>query len=229
MLLGVYFINYISLYNGRSTDVYTTMIDSITLLYLLAVLHAQCARAIRQEPALKPALLTVVEHLSRIQPRPQPLAPQTLPVCQHLSTLLRPTDEDPIIRGLLPICPHLAWTQNPNYTDGQMSDTFLANYGYADIVSPQGLIADHDFAVGLLLLGPQTHYPPHHHPAEELYYTVSGKASWWQPGQEWTNQGPGAYVHHRSGVAHAMQTARQPVCLLYMWWGQVTERAQFIR
>lgn len=205
------------------------MIDSITLLYLLAVLHAQCARAIRQEPGLRTPLLTAVEHLSRILPRPEKMAPQVLPVCQYLPSLLRADDEDPVVRGVAPLCAQLAWVQNPNYTGGQLAPAFLANYGYAEIIGPQGVVLDDEFMLGILLLGPQTEYPAHYHPAEELYYTVSGDASWWQREQPWTQRGSGSYVYHPSGVAHAMQTARQPVCLLYMWWGEIGVPAQLLR
>lgn len=203
----------------------TLLGDENHLLTAVATLFHQAA--IQQRESSAP-FLQVSSHLQRIKPSRQPLLPPgSLPVCQYLErTLKAPSVDATLVTALRPLLSALAWIQNPNYLTGNMPAGFLENYGYADIVSPRGLIADDKFALGILLLGPNTEYLPHYHPAEEIYYTVGGVCDWWQTGQLWTQQQPGAFVYHPSGVVHAMRTAKEPVCLLYTWWGAVQSAAQ---
>src|SRR5262249_13521798 len=67
------------------------------------------------------------------------------------------------------LAPHFSWTQNPNYRRKPPDPGFLDRYGYAVIVGPRdgppALAVDSRVAIGVLLLGPDTHYPLHSHPA----------------------------------------------------------------
>ncbi|MFN8495720.1 MAG: dimethylsulfonioproprionate lyase family protein [Caldilineaceae bacterium] len=190
---------------------------------------ARCFQQASEAPSARtPPFFQVNAHLHRIKPACEPrLSAQTLPVCRYLrQTLQAPGADRALVQALEPLLPLLAWIQNPNYQKGVMPAGFLENYGYADIVSQRGLIADDEFALGILLLGPHTEYPPHHHPAEEIYYTLGGWAEWWQTGQTWLARSAGSFVYHPSGVVHAMRTGAEPVCLLYAWWGDVQTAAQ---
>jgi mannose-6-phosphate isomerase-like protein (cupin superfamily) len=198
------------------------------VFHLLAVIQTRLVQALAYQPHLAPVLHTVIDHLRRVPIEIQPLMARRLPVCRYLPDLLHQQSEEPVSRALTILLPHLAWVQNPNYMQGKMPMTFLENYGYADIISRRGLIFDHAFALGFLVLGPHTEYPPHNHPAAELYYTVSGTARWWQTGQKWTQRKTDTFVYHPSSVAHAMCTDGQPVCLLYAWWGEVGTAARLI-
>ncbi len=214
-------------------DVLSTMSDSTSVMtlvfHLLAVIQTRLVQALAYEPKLAPILHTVVDHLRRVPIEIQPLRASRLPVCRYLPALLHQQAEEPISRALTMLLPYLAWVQNPNYTQGKMPVTFLENYGYADIISRRGLIFDAEFALGFLVLGPNVEYPPHGHPAEELYFTVSGSAQWWQTGSKrWTTRKAGSFVHHLPGVAHATRTGRQPICLLYAWWGEVGPAARLL-
>lgn len=79
----------------------------------------------------------------------------------------------------------------------------LERYGWFDVASPRGLVEADALAVGLLLLGPDTLYPPHAHPAMELYHVVAGTAEWWSADGAWTAArgqlrlppAPGAALH----------------------------------
>jgi quercetin dioxygenase-like cupin family protein len=183
--------------------------------------------------AIPPARLALVrQHLQRIdqpeytaviQRRPV----QSLPVCRYLQGLLDVAE--PRLGGALgQLLLGLCWVQNPNYTAGQMPRGFLENYGYSELIGGRGLVQDEAFALGLLLLGPHTLYPPHHHPADEIYYTVAGQATWWQRDGPWIARYDGSLVDHPSGVVHAMRTADTPVLLLYCWWGEVGVAARLI-
>ena len=66
------------------------------------------------------------------------------------------------------------WRQNPNYSVANMGAAFMAGYGYVEFAGPKdALFHAPDIRVGLLLLGPRLHYPPHAHPAEEIYHPLT--------------------------------------------------------
>ncbi len=107
----------------------------------------------------------------------------------------------------------LCWRQNANYTDV----TFLDRYGYCELLGPNGHWHTDAVAVGVLLLGPDTFYPEHAHPAREHYVVLGGTAEWWQHGGGWRRLPPGSLIEHASGQPHAMRTARQPLLAAYLW------------
>jgi hypothetical protein len=89
-----------------------------------------------------------------------------LPVCRHLPAALGQATAGavPLAAAVEALIPVLAWTQNPNYQRSPPSPGFLDRYGYAVIAGPKNgapaLVRHPDLAFGLLLLAPQTAYPP---------------------------------------------------------------------
>ncbi len=120
-----------------------------------------------------------------------------------------------VIAELCRAARHLAWRQS--YTAKDLDGAFLDNYGWTEIIGLSGPIASERVACGFLILGPLTHYPPHHHEAEEFYLPLSGTAAWQQGAMQWRDRSPGSAIHHRSGEAHAMRTADDPLLALYLW------------
>ena len=55
----------------------------------------------------------------------------------------------------------LNWMQSPTYSDRILGEGFSANYGWAEIIGPNGFFAGDDLLLGLLMLGPDRHYPDH--------------------------------------------------------------------
>lgn len=122
--------------------------------------------------------------------------------------------------------PLATWLQNPNYSVEAMGPGFVDRYGYVELIGPGRPVESTDLLVGLLLLGPEMHYPDHAHPAEEIYHVVAGHAEWWREGQGWLRKPPGAIIHHRPMVRHAMRTGEEPLLALYCWTGNVEVYAQ---
>jgi len=94
-------------------------------------------------------------------------------------------------------------------------------YGYVELIGPGRPVESTDLLVGLLLLGPEMHYPDHAHPAEEIYHVVAGNAEWWREGEGWRMRPPGSVIHHTPMVRHAMRTSDEPLLALYCWTGNV--------
>jgi hypothetical protein len=108
----------------------------------------------------------------------------------------------------------LVWRQT--YAAGDVGDSFLRNYGYAEIVGMKS-IPSRRIACGFLILGPSTLYPRHRHEAEEIYIPLRGTARWEQSDAVWRERRPGAVIHHASDEPHSMQTGAEPLLALYIW------------
>src|SRR5262249_23600516 len=113
---------------------------------------------------------------------PAAAVPFGLPVCRFWAPALATPDRQAPLAGLIHalqvLGPWLVWTQTPNLRQSPPSADFLDRYGYAVIAGPAegppALIGHAALALGVLLLGPRTHYPLHRHPAIELYVPLSG-------------------------------------------------------
>jgi quercetin dioxygenase-like cupin family protein len=128
------------------------------------------------------------------------------------------------------LAPALRWARNPNYRR-RPHTRFVARYGYAVLVGPpdrqaRPLVPESRLAMGLLMLGPDTVYPRHFHPAEEIYLPLSG-AAWWQRGEEpWRRVVPGTPIYHPGGLPHATRTDGAPLLALYIWCGDIGVHAR---
>jgi Dimethlysulfonioproprionate lyase len=141
----------------------------------------------------------------------------TLPVLRWLPELARtaPAFSAKLVASLSHARCALAWRQS--YTKPEVSESFLENYGWSELVGPRGPFPCSAFACGFLLLGPRTHYPSHYHEAQELYVPLAGVSSWQSGGQPWQTQHPGAMIVHASNEPHAMQTAETALLAVYVW------------
>jgi hypothetical protein len=159
--------------------------------------------------------------------------PFGLPACRFWAAAIAADgNADPLAdlrHALAGLGPWLVWTQNPNYRRASPSDDFLDHYGYAVIAGPRdgspALIKHATLALGVLLLGPGTHYPLHHHPATEIYVPLH-RAEWWQGEGPWREEAAGAVILHPSGVPHAMRTGAKSLLAIYLWSGDLGTHAR---
>ena len=111
----------------------------------------------------------------------------------------------------------LYWGQT--YRREELGAAFLARYGWSKFLGPGSPLPDCALACGVLLLGPQTEYPPHSHAAEELYLPLSGKAEFYREDDGWSSVSPLAPVHNPPRIRHAIKTGDEPLLVLYLWNG----------
>ena len=168
----------------------------------------------------------------RLASEPPPAAGPSLPILAQMPRALAaardavPDLADPL-EALLP---GLSWTQNPNYRRHPPAVDFLDRYGYAQFAGPANvptLATSEELALGVLMLAPGTVYPPHAHPAEELYLPLAPAR--WQRGEEgWRDRRAGDLVHHPSGMVHATQAGEAPLLALYLWLGDLGTAARIV-
>ena len=103
---------------------------------------------------------------------PEPTRPPRashLPQCIGETLLLDPD----LAAAIAAVEDGLRWLQSSAYTDAVLGEGFTANYGWAEIIGPDGFFPGDDFLLGLLMLGPHRHYRDHYHPAPELYWPLT--------------------------------------------------------
>jgi hypothetical protein len=169
---------------------------------------------------------------------PPPLCPEAgektqLPVCRYLATALGEAtgEASRLVPPLAALCPFLDWTQNPNYRAAPPSPSFLDRYGYAVIAGPKSgppaLRLHPSLAFGVLLLGPDTLYPAHSHPASEIYVPL-GRGEWMMGDEPFMAREPGAVIHHRPNLLHATRSGAAPLAALYLWAGDLATYARLV-
>jgi quercetin dioxygenase-like cupin family protein len=155
--------------------------------------------------------------------RPKP-NPAKLPVCRFWPKILAAGGM--LVDPLGDLSPYLRWVQNPNYVAAPPAADFLANYGYVVLAGPGGLVATDSLAMGILLLGPNTHYPRHRHPAVEIYVVAAGEAEWRRGESAWRREPPGSVIRHETMAPHATRTLDEPLLAVYVWRGDLMTHAK---
>jgi mannose-6-phosphate isomerase-like protein (cupin superfamily) len=158
----------------------------------------------------------------------RPITPQTLAVLHWLPQAVRAAPAGPLRELALLVqqaSAALAWRQS--YRAPQVSAYFLERYGWCELLGLSGPLPSATLACGILLLGPETLYPPHSHQAQELYVPLSGSAEWSCGEKRFELRAPGELIRHQPCEPHAMRTGSEPLLALYVWHGAgLAESAQ---
>lgn len=109
------------------------------------------------------------------------------------------------------------WGQT--YSVADFDREFLDNYGWMELFGERGCFESAEAAGGFLLLGPHTHYPDHHHEAEEIYIPLTGGTAWRKGDSDFAVKAAGEVIHHPSHMNHAMRTGDEPLLAMYLWRG----------
>jgi mannose-6-phosphate isomerase-like protein (cupin superfamily) len=152
----------------------------------------------------------VAERLRRTPDKgPEAHAPMRLPVCALLDEALAAAT--PLLEAFRTLEPQLTWTRRK----GDLGDArFRACHANTLLVGPAGLEPREDVWIGASLMAPNTSYPVHHHPPEEVYLVLS-EGAWWTEEAGWYEPGLGGTVYHRPNQHHAMRSGEKP--LLALW------------
>ena len=147
------------------------------------------------------------------------LAPAPLTCLRHLDrcAAIAGDSVEPMARLLAERGARLAWGQT--YGPADFGQAFVDNYGWIELFGTRGHFVNETVAAGFLLLGPNTHYPDHHHVAEEIYIPLTAGALWRKGDGDYAPRADGEIIHHPSNVNHAMKTRETPLLALYLWRG----------
>lgn len=145
--------------------------------------------------------------------------PRALRCLRHLDRIaeLAPRDAGPLARFIADHRNELCWGQT--YTAADFGQLFIDNYGWLEVFGTRGHFANDEVAGGLLILGPDSVYPDHHHTAEEIYIPLTGGTEWRMGERGFRVRAAGEIIHHASNVNHAIRTGKEPLMALYIWRG----------
>ncbi len=82
------------------------------------------------------------------------------------------------------------------------------------MVGPGGIEPREDLWIGATLMAPNTDYPVHHHPPEEIYLVLS-EGEWWKEPTGWFTPGVGGTVHNTPDALHAFRSRARPLFALW--------------
>jgi hypothetical protein len=154
-------------------------------------------------------VLGIVEDRLRSVPEGLP-APKRVrfPICDLLDeALASPT---PLNLALRAIASDLTWYRRPGG-----DDRFQQSHANTMLLGLNGLESREDLWIGATLMAPNTDYPIHHHPPEEIYLVLS-EGDWWREGSGWFTPGVGGTLYNRPDVRHAMRSHAGPLFALWV-------------
>ena len=156
--------------------------------------------------------------------------PTTLPVLAHLERSLEEASffDAAISQAIADLRPHLQWRQSKAYNDALLGTGFIENYGWCEVIGPNGLFRGDDFLLGLLMLGPNTHYRDHFHPAPELYWPLTSNTEWRKGDEELQPRAAGTIIWHPPHVIHATRTRAAPLLTIWSWTRETATPARLV-
>ncbi|MFT4561068.1 MAG: quercetin dioxygenase-like cupin family protein [Gammaproteobacteria bacterium] len=146
--------------------------------------------------------------------------PKQLPVCEHLAPALHHARRQGGIAAALAdalegIASQLVWARRA--ASPEDDSTFQMNHANAVVVGQDGIEIRDDLWIGITLLAPETRYPDHRHPPEEIYSVLSA-GEWKQNEGPWHSPGVGGVVHNPPNILHAMRSTTTPLLAIWCLW-----------
>lgn len=117
------------------------------------------------------------------------------------------------------VAPVAHWRRS--YRGGSVDPSFYEGFGCFGVVGAGGPYVSSSLRAFMIYLPAGFVYPPHRHPAEELYFIIAGEAEFHMDGHAPRRLTPGDHVFHPSDVAHATRTHDHPVLALVYWRGDI--------
>ncbi|MBV6272572.1 hypothetical protein KVP09_06535 [Alcaligenaceae bacterium CGII-47] len=148
-----------------------------------------------------------------------------LPQAQQLSAIASNLADAPLGAALTDTLSILPWTQNPNYRGRPEFADYLSVSTYCMLTGSGGLVANDQVWSGLFIMGANTDYPAHAHPALEAYFILSGTAIWWREGENPIARPEGSTVFHDRMRSHAMRTLNEPLLCYFLQSGELGPHA----
>jgi hypothetical protein len=104
--------------------------------------------------------------------------------------------------------------------DAFFEDTVEADYGFVQLMGPNGPYRHDSVRCGLSFQAPGLSYKGHHHVAQELYFVLRGSSLWWtDSAPAWEER---ECSFHHPNEHHAMRTADAPALYFWSWTGDTT-------
>lgn len=148
------------------------------------------------------------------------IVPRALPVISLLDAALDSANLQtrPVVQAICDSAPRLNWQQSYTKADG-FDQFYLDNYGWFNLVSPEGIFLNNGMRVSIGYWGQGLDYVEHWHEPEEFYLVLAGGAKFLSAGCAPRQCGPGDVVHHNTNQPHSFQMNNGPLIAAAFWRG----------
>jgi hypothetical protein len=119
--------------------------------------------------------------------------------------------------ALCPALDQVRWSQNPGYTEANVSRSLLDGYAYAGLSGPDCPLLCEVPRCGYVLLAPGVTYQDHNHEPREAYLVLTPGAQWCLDSGEWFDVHAGDLILHQPWQMHAMRAGDQPLLAFAAW------------
>jgi hypothetical protein len=144
-------------------------------------------------------------------------APNKTPACKHLANI--DSTQSELADMILQHSGLLHWRA---VAGGKVSGPIADEMAAVELIGPTGMIHSDRAKVGFYLQGPGVFYPPHWHPAEELYYIAHGNSWWSVDDNDLAERRAKEFIHHQSMQPHTMETRNQALLAMWAWTGDMS-------
>ena len=157
----------------------------------------------------------------RIPGKPATPTPTNLPACNYLNDALEHAKSvdgpvSTLATAINDLLPYLRWVLRPNGENDD--DLFKKKHANAVVIGDGGIETHDSIRIGMSLLAPQTRYPDHHHPPEEIYAVLS-QGEWKQGTTDnFFTPGVGGIVHNIPNIVHGMRSKETPLLAVWSLW-----------
>ena len=155
-------------------------------------------------------------------------APVDKPVCRFLGAIFDEPAEPmlaPLLATTRPLAMQAVWRNKYRQLPGR--EALFENFAFCDFIGSDGWRSTAVVTLGLTMLGPNTDYPFHQHPARELYLLLSGPSYWAVDFQRHRHREPGIWLLHREMQPHAIRSDDEPMLAISAWRGDIETRSRF--
>lgn len=172
-------------------------------------------------------LYSKLTFLSEFAPLPDKWIEQQVPPTQRdvsfslqSNTELMSSNFSSLRDTLVGAAPIMHWPEIYKESDIQIdgvSCDFMEHLGVYTIVGGTGPFQSQNMSVYLVYMPAGLTYLWHYHPAEELYFIISGEAVFRRDGHEDILASEGMHIIHETNQPHEMQTYDKPMLSLAIW------------
>lgn len=171
----------------------------------------------RRKSPFDPLGTEVQRVLARLNPLP-PLSgwfpKNNHPATVHIGAALKSGNDATaaLLDVITPVIRHLPWQHS--LADPEGTPKLEQRIAVAELVGPEAPFRNRAARLGLALVAPDTHCPAHHHSSTELFYVITGLATWVQNGVP-REISPGTYILHPPQSVHSVRTSADAILALY--------------
>jgi mannose-6-phosphate isomerase-like protein (cupin superfamily) len=148
-------------------------------------------------------------------------AAQPLSVLAQLPAVLELSGKQTrtVVQAICDAASSLNWQQSYTHSDG-FDRAYLDNYGWFNLVSPDGVFLSDTIRVSVGYWGKGLSYVEHWHEPEEFYLVLAGGAEFHSKGRAPRRCGPGDVVHHLPNQPHSIEMNNGPLLAAAFWRGE---------